>query len=116
MLRQYQAKVSSINIGKVQQRNNINFRVLAYTLHLDFVSTDDDGNPCGWVKQVLDEGLYTNASGKLVPCTDDMGAPVRAPVLLNGSGAQVSNPSYSDAVYRPFHIYDEVDFSQLPMT
>ena len=91
---QYQAKVSAIGIGKVQTRNNIDFRVLSYTLHLDFTSTDDDGNPCGWIKQILNEGLYqiSFATGKLTRCTDDTGAPVGCRCSWTSTGCRSTTP------------------------
>ena len=114
---QYQAKVSSISIGKFQQRNNIGFRVLAYTLHLDTTSVGANGTPCGWIKQVVDEGLNQTVAGVSLPCCDNMFNPVRVPVLLNGSGLQQSNPTASSVKYNSFHIYPEISFTaNLPLS
>jgi hypothetical protein len=114
---QYQAKVSAINIGKVQTRNNISFRVLSYTMQLDTTSVGANGQPTGWVKQVVDEGMNQILGGVLCPCCDDSWAPVRVPVLLNGSGVQLSNPTPSSVKFNSYHIYPELAFNgNLPMS
>lgn len=114
---EYQAKCSAISIGKLQSRNNINFRTLSYTLHIDTTSVGASGQPCGWIKQALDQGFNQVVGGVMWPCHDKSWNPVRVPVLLNGSGAQISNPTPSSAVFNTYHIYQEKPFNgYLPMT
>jgi hypothetical protein len=69
----------------------------------------------GWAKKILDQGRYQlGTGGKPKPCVSDDGStPVADPVPLDGSGAQLANPSPANAHYLTFDIYKELAFSAL---
>lgn len=105
---QYQAKMGGINIGSWAQKNNVWYRPVDITLR--FRST--------WIKYVLDQGLYRIVevdvgSYDKVKCVAEDGTDVTKPVLLDGSGGQLDNPSPSTAVFNSHEIWPEYSFSSL---
>lgn len=103
------AKLSSLRISKWQTRNDVDYRVLTMEFHL---------NKNTWDKKILDQGFreYDSILEKTFKITDEDGAPIRAPALLDGSGEAIANPEPSDAVFMTYKIYTEKDFSVLPLT
>lgn len=104
------AKLSSIRVSAWQDRNDIKFRGVTLTMHL---------NEATWDKPIWNSGLYQKLFLRPEarrPCIDDKGQPVKIPVSLDNNGYQLSNPSPTNAVWLTFKIYKEKDFTVLPLT
>lgn len=104
------AKIKWINVGDWQERNNIRYRTLTFDVHL---------NKDGWNFQPLDMGYREIDPGdatKRITIKDNEGKQVTQPYLLDGSGAQLSDPSPTTAVFLDFEGYEELPFSVLPMS
>lgn len=102
------AKVKSIGIGEWEQRNKIWYRV--FDLSIKIQDT--------WVKYILDQGLRRkdpSDSTKRIRCIGEDGKDATRPVLLDGSGGQLANPSPSTAVANEHHIFPELPFAFLPL-
>lgn len=100
------AKVQSINIGPVQSRNDISFRQLSITL--TFAES--------FAAEVLDAGFnYKDGTDRKKITLADGNEPT-APVLLDGAGAVLADPTLDNAVYNSHDIYNEMDFSALPLS
>lgn len=70
-----------------------------------------------WQLEVLDEGLRyldPDDATKRINAVDDDGNEVSSPILLNGSGAKLDNPTISNAVYNEHKVYSELDYTFLP--
>lgn len=65
--------------------------------------------PDTWLFQVLNAGYYQKVSGALRPCTFQ-GQPVSKPWPLDSSGVQIAVPTTGNAIFKNFHIRNEVDF------
>lgn len=105
-----QAKVKRIRLGKWEERNDIPFRSLTLLLHL----RDD-----GWDEPVLDRGYRQKKPGdstKRVAMVNDDGTTPSQPILLDGSGSQLANPSPSTAVHLDFELKKQLPFSVLPLS
>lgn len=106
---QYQAKVQSIQVGKVQQLGTETFRTVTLSISI----LEDT-----WIKKVLDQGFRAALTGAdnfaLHNIVDDDGNEISSPALLDGFGFELRNPSADTAVFLPFHIYNEKDFTVLP--
>lgn len=100
------AKVQSINIGPVQSRNDISFRQLSLTLTF----------AASFAAEVLDAGFNYKDDAERKKITLADGNEPTAPVLLDGSGAVLANPTLDNAVYNSHDIYTEMDFSALPLS
>lgn len=103
-----QAKIKKIKIGRSQKQNGYTYRELQLVLKIQ-----DD-----WMKYILDQGLHQIRDNKLTFCTDSNGVRATKPMLLNGSGVQITVPvtNPSDAVFLEVDIRNEKDFSVLPLT
>jgi len=131
------AKVSSIQIGPWEKRNDVAYRQVQLEIPLqagrDVNIGSGDAPPGGsgasvraggWDAVILDAGLYqkstcTGSGGGVGSgrkwCTHQ-GEPVKRPVCLDGNGCQLQDPSPSNAVYLIKYLYEEKDFSILPLT
>ena len=101
------AKMQSVAVGPVEKRNAVSFYPVTFTICLQ---------RDGWALKILDAGFAKKAAGERSRATlDDYTDPVQ-PVLLNGSGGVLANPTPSTAVFRTFNIYKTRAFSTLPLT
>ena len=112
-----QAKMRGIRISKWQSLNGIWYRTIQFTIK---IKADDYGQNT-WAAERLDEGLYEIDSEDVTKRTrimDDSPTPkpVVHPVLLDGSGKKLSNPSPATAVFNTHHLYTQQNFNSLPLT
>jgi len=98
------AKMKSIKIGKWQQRNDIWFRELSFTISLR-------GD---WSKVILNTGLNHYDAGKKIRNTLSDGTYTTQPQLLGTDGHLLS--SGDTPIWCEFDIYAEQPFSTLPLT
>ena len=99
------AKLQNIQIGPLQTRNDITFRQLSLTL--TFAES--------FAVEVLDAGFCYKDGTEQKRILVDGGEPT-APVLLDGAGAVLANPTQDNAVYNEHNIYQEKSFSVLPLS
>jgi hypothetical protein len=106
------AKVQSVTVGEKQKRNGTAFRVVTLVMHLQ---------KTGWAITHEDVGFREigSASGYAdrinILNTGDDERPT-APVPLDGAGAQQSDPVASSIVIRSFDVYEQKDFTVLPLS
>lgn len=106
------AKLKRVHIGEAQYRNGVAYRELTLVLHF---SKD------GWVRKVLDSGfrrIYSGTNRELITITAEDGSqqyPV-APVPLDGSGVELTDPTPTTCVYNEHDLDEAFDFSALPLT
>lgn len=105
------ARVIAIDIGEYQEKDDIGFRVFTYTLEFQAE---------GFALELLDQGYRIKDGTELkdILIEDDETPPGKnrpsAPVLLDGSGDILSDPSPSTAVFLSFDVYETMDFTDLP--
>lgn len=102
-------RIDELEISEPQEQNDIEFVVLTYKIEY---------RQEGYKVKVLDQGFrkfFGAVNPKIVKATSDDGSDVTSPVLLNGSGYQLSNPSPATAVYLSFDGYYQQDFNLLPL-
>ncbi len=105
---QYAAKISSLAIGEWEQRNGYAYRALELGIAIRET----------WVRSLVDVGLIRKQpddSTKRIRCSTNDGVFMPKPVLLDGSGNQLEDPTPDKAVYFDAHIYPELPFSYLPI-
>lgn len=102
-------KLSGIEISEKQTRNDVTFRVL--TMRIDI-------NEGTWIEETLNAGLYEIATPGEQPrkMTDKDGQEVTEPWPLDAAGAQITNPTPSNATYISSSIYNELNFNVLPLS
>lgn len=103
-------KIDDIQISEVQERNDIFYRALTLKIAM---------NPDTWDTKVLDQGFRKKDPSdgtKRNNIISDDGTDPAKPVLLDGSGAVLANPTAATAVFLEFTILKEKDFSVLPLT
>jgi len=99
------AKVQRISISGTQVRGAFNFLSVQIDIHL---------RRDGWLLEPLDVGFrYLSGVYRKAIVSDD-GTPITTPVMLNGSGLVLSNPTSATAVYGSFKIYKTDTFSVIP--
>lgn len=108
------AKLQPPQIGQEQERNGFTFRQITLNMHF---------RGEGWALRPLDQGYNEkadlNAIGDelaRVKMLDDKGLEPTRPILLDGNGFRLENPGPTTAVFLSFDVYDEKDFSILPLT
>jgi hypothetical protein len=102
-----QAKMQSVSIGPPERRNNTLFYPLSFT-----ISIQRDK----WKLEPLDMGFrYKDGNDRKVIVNDDGTVPT-APVLLNGAGGVLMNPTSASAVFLSYDIYKTRVFATLPLT
>jgi hypothetical protein len=102
-----QAKMQAVSIGPPERRNNTLFYPLSFT-----ISIQRDK----WKLEPLDMGFrYKDGNDRKVIVNDDGTVPT-APVLLNGAGGVLMNPSSASAVFLSYNIYKTRVFATLPLT
>jgi hypothetical protein len=110
-----EAKCMSI---EAQYHEEKNYAWWSVTYSFEFRRVDTSVGLTGWIKQILDQGRYqrsTDDTNKLTPCLDDKGQPVDDPVPLDGSGAQLSDPSPTNAVWLTRQVYKQLPFTALAL-
>lgn len=109
---QERCRVVGLDISEVQERNDTLFRVI--TLAIATVDNDDDG----FDLSVLDQGFRINDGGTIkdILIEDEDGNEQRpsSPVLLDGSGAKLTDPSPSTAVFLDFETVRKRDLTIFP--
>lgn len=98
------AKLMDINISNVQTEGDYSFVVFEYSLEF---------HPETWVYRPLDQGFTTFSNfGGRQRIVDESTPPrqVTSPVLLNGEGQTLDNPSTANAVFLEYDILNEQDF------
>lgn len=101
------AKMQSVAVAPKESRNSISFYPVTFTICLQ---------RDGWKLEPLDCGFrYKSGNQRIVAVSDDATSP-STPVLLNGSGGVLANPTTANAVFLSFDIYKTRAFSSLPLT
>ena len=104
------AKMQKVTVGPVEERNGTSFRTVRFTISLQ---------RDGWALKILDAG-YTKKNAddntKREQATLDDGTDPKLPVLLDGNGDVLNNPSPVTAVFRTFNVYQARTFASLPLT
>ena len=104
------AKMQRVSVGIEETRNGTTFRPVTFTLHLQ---------RDGWTVDILDAGFReidpTDSTQRIAISLDDGTEPTQ-PALLDGSGAVLSNPSPTTAVFLTFNAYKQRAFSSLPLS
>jgi hypothetical protein len=120
------AKVSAIHLSEIQERNEIEYRVLTVTIHYRAENEDIGSGSYGsgsgsdtiepWHLNILDAGMreVITSSGvderrNIINAGDGM--PVSAPVPLDGEGAALDDPTLDNAVWKQFQVYHEKAFA-----
>lgn len=109
------ARLTTIDIGEEQIENNVKYRVL--TMQIEFKKE-------GWTAKILDQGLRkrTDLAGGWkqvhIEVENDNGelSKVTSPVMLDGEGGVLDQPSPDTAVFLDYELYEAKDFSVLPLT
>ena len=103
------AKLSGISVGVRVYQNGIWFRQIDMTIKIKE----------SWAFSILDQGLRrivdTGDGDRLEKCLNEDGTAATKPCLLDGSGAQLTTPTPSTAVFNTHYIYPELPFSALPI-
>lgn len=101
------AKMNRISVSAKQERNGYQFRTLTFEIHLQ---------RDGWALSMLDYGYRSKSGSNRNLITNTDGTQPPKPVLLDGAGAVLSNPSSSNAVYLSYNVYYQADFNLLPLS
>lgn len=108
------AKIIALDISEYQEKNDIGYRVFTYTVEF---------REEGWGLEVLDQGYRiidpADATKRVDILVDDEETPPgkqrpSVPVLLNGAGGKLANPSPTTAVFLTFPVHKTLDFTVLP--
>jgi len=102
------AKVNRIDVGERKKRGDSVYYPLSVDIHI---------HRDGWRLEPLDQGLREVVSGATTlrrHIVDDKGEEITSPVLLDGEGAKLANPTQANAEFLDFQIYNELNFAALP--
>lgn len=98
-------KVQSLRIGEMQVQNDVSFME---------VSVEIAYKPDTWDAVRLDEGFhYLNGSSEPTKITLSDGSEPSEPVLLDGDGGILANPTPDNAHYLNYRVYEEADLNTL---
>lgn len=100
------AKMNRVGISTVQNRNGIQFRTVTMEIHLQ---------RDGWALSLLDAGYRKKSGTTRVIILSDDGTEPSTPIPLDGSGALLSNPTPTNAVFNSYDVYYTADFNALPL-
>jgi hypothetical protein len=101
------AKIMGISVGDIQKDQDVEYRVLSYTLEFDEVDK--------WQGKYLNQGYYGIVSGEKQRIQIN-GKDCVSPQLLTSAGVLIVNPSPSDATFEEYDVYDELTFTgNLPL-
>lgn len=102
------AKIMAVRVSKWQSRNEIWYRTLSLTIALSDI---------GWAREELDQGFReidpTDTTKKKRRRIKDGSKYVCSPVLLDGSGHVLENPTPDSAKFNTHHIYREKAFGDV---
>lgn len=104
------AKMQKVTVGPKEERNNTVFRTVTFTMALQRDT---------WKLRLLDAGYVVKkaaAPTEREAATMDDGTDPKEPMLLDGNGRPLANPSPANAVFREFDVYKQRAFSTLPLT
>jgi hypothetical protein len=103
------AKVQSVTVGEVQSRNSTSFRVVTLVMHLQ---------KTGWALTHEDVGFRETEYGgdRVNILNDGDGERPTAPVALDGAGAHQRDPSAATIQVLAFDVYEQKDFTVLPLS
>lgn len=99
------AKVQRISISGTQVRGAYNFLSVQIDIHL---------RRDGWILEPLDVGFRYLSGSYRKAITSDDGTPITTPVMLDGSGLVLADPTSASAIYGSFTIYKTDTFSVIP--
>jgi len=100
------ARMSRLAIGERQRRGNVDFYNISFEVHI---------HETGWRAEPLDVGFRELEYGEPVQIVNEAdGQEVTTPVLLDGQGGVLDNPSTSTAFYHNYQVYVESDLTSLP--
>ena len=101
--------MQAVSITQELVRGATTFFQVSFTMHIQ---------KNGWKLSILDAGFRRkDGLGKMYKITSDGDSSTPGqPVLLDGSGDVLDNPSPSNAVFREFTVYETKAFSALPLT
>lgn len=109
-----QAKIVGLDIGERQERNDIEFR----TITLSIAVADDGDSSLNWDLSLLDQGFRikdgTDLKDILIEDEDGNKNRPSCPVLLDGNGAKLTDPSPSTAVFMDYEVTQKLDFTVFP--
>ena len=103
------AKMQRVSVGPPELRNGVLFRQVTFVIAL---------RRDGWAYNILDQGFNEKDPAdatKRKPIYVNGHLP-SSPVLLDGTGKVLENPTTANAVYLTYNVYKTADFSQLPLT
>lgn len=99
-------KLGGISVSEAKYQDGITYYECSYSVEV---------NPHTWLHQPLDCGFRAlDSSGDMRVIRSDDLTPVANPALLDGSGAVVTSPSPTTAVFGSYKIYNEGSLSSLP--
>lgn len=101
------AKMQRVSVSEVQRRGSTTFRTVEFQIHLQ---------KDGWLLNVLDQGFRELDGTDRKHILNKDKTRITTPVLLDGSGARLSNPTSASAVYLSYTVYTTLAFSSLPLT
>lgn len=105
------AKVIALDISEFKEKNDIGYRTVTYTIEF---------REEGWDLEMLDQGFRIKDAGELkdILVEDEDGNENRpsAPVLLNGDGGKLTDPTPENAEFLTFPVHKLLDFAVLPGT
>lgn len=103
------AKLSEIEIGEQATESGVRHYPFRMSIELRRET---------WRLKILDQGLhyYDDDAGEFKRAVDANMEPTAGPVLLDGMGGQLDNPSLDNAVFLDFDVFPENEFSILPIT
>lgn len=99
------AKLQRLTIGEREKRDSTTFYPLSFELHI---------KKEGWRLKPLDAGFRSISGSDRNNIQDGNDSEVNQPVLLDGSGGELSNPGPTTAVFLDFEIYEEQDLTVMP--
>ena len=116
---QYEAKMQNIQVSERKYRGPTAYYELSFDIHI---------NKDGWIYRPVDNGLRylaeipnestSDSDDTIMALKNIVNAgdqqEVTTPVLLNGAGGVIADPSPATAQYLTYHIYPELDFTVLP--
>ena len=102
-----QAKCQQVSVSPERQRNDVTYRIVTLTIHL---------NNDGWGFKILDQGFRERRDDDDEPVNIENadGSFPNAPVLLDGSGKAQLDPNTTVAVFLDYDIYPSLSFAALP--
>lgn len=99
------AKIMEIDISDLQKEQDQEFYVFTYTVEFDKDL---------WKGIYLNQGFY-DTDGERIPDNGTPAKPCASPWPLDADGHKIDDPTPANATFEEYDIYDEMDFSILPV-